>query len=1249
MTTPTTPANALDVSDIRDEINPGDGSGIQQDVGANTVVRQLTGSSAKSRQGTEILFSDLSNKIGFSEIFTTSTTNTQGGVAVVGAPISAELTLQANSDMFDPLLTWTYSIDSGSDGVTASDITVTKTNNKTAVIKLSSASGTKVANLTVTGVMTVDGHTVNTCTKNVKLTVNAVNTAFQITATPSLVVNATGVSAQTAAVTLKATSNAQLAGTTYRFTPTFSSGTGSITPVTTADSISFTVTAPTPSTNTAIYNVLSEMIYQGKVVATNTSTVDIKAQFIDRQITSLTPAALSNNQFSNSASQYATIDITAVHNSVGPAFPQGTITFTLETTGDTVTQQTISSNTSTKVERISLYHNKDADGFGFKKASVVVVATLRSPTNIIMDQKRSAPIILRAGTYGLSITPPPSNTQSGYSAQTATSSGTATWGAGTFRWTSITRSNPGPKSETDDLPTSSTVNIRATAPSGKDKAAAVVNTATFELVGQLTYDGVEVRTETIRDVLIKAESLPYTYSISASGTSNIQFEALSGTTASLVVTGSKSVGTITWTRDNAATGFSTNSTAANVFVTSQATGTSNNQTTMVTGALYDPSARLIETQSIQNLNIDATTAKLEILGANVAITSDKKTESATGIFDSLAAQGVHSLQFPPAKVSGADLVVTQESPTKITIVATATQSSKSGVYRIVAQSVYRGITRTVTKDVSVSVSALAPTLTATKFPVTYPSYILGIGGINFSGSGGQVTGSSGGYTYVLNSYEDIIVESDYPGTINVDYEIRRVDNRLGGTEVVGPFYNEAANTNAPPAQHPASSNKRRDRVTLKPFIGIFFDYDFTYELYDKPGGKFLRDLRVQGLEIPVPKPGATVVLTQDNITAKAFVVTNKPNNGFGYPEPHPLEVNHQQRVDYTATYSSETAIPTPRFAFATTSDNTAANITVVSNPVNGQANVTIKSVYYDSSANFTGVLPTVTTSSGKVDVSAQLTSTESGVTYSIGSPASASINTSLPMPAGRCYRLSTYSYGPRMYHTRDVFSNSNEQIDYSRIPFANGLNGPETKFLGFHDGSTVYAISNRPLYGSNTRSTTRYYSSTAHRSAHGNETPNVIIPTGYFMIMSFAETGVPAIGAITFIGSDGKSYPCGRLWARSITTQNDTSRDNDAFDWFIYEPPVLPAGVTADYVFISNGGYIEPPPPSQQLLFTAVQPGNALIGQNLNLNIGSVTGGIIEEDLFVDPGNIAGGSGGTTGGGPIGVAGDSQTLLSSDK
>ena len=1251
MTTPQVPANALDVSDISDEINPASYTQGQQDIGANNSVRQLAGTAAKTVAGSEILFSDLSNKVGFSEIFTTSTSNTQGGIAVVGSPITAELTLQANSDMYDPLLTWTYNFNNGSSDVTASDITVTKTNSKTAVIKLASASGTKVANLTVTGVMTVSGHTINTCTKNILLTVNAVNTAFQVIATPAFVINSTGVTAQTAFVTITATSNASLTGTTYRFTPKYLSGTGEITPTFTfdgvlpgiGDSISFGVSAPRPSTNAVVYSLLSEMINDGKVVASNTSTIDIKAQFIDRQITSLTPAALSNNQFSNSVSQYSTIDITAVHNSVAPDYAQGTITFTLETTGDAVTQQTLSSNTSAKVERISLYHNKDADGFGFKKASVVVVATLRAPNNTILDQKRSQPITLRSGTYGLTITPPPSNTQSGYIAQTATSSGSATWGAGDFAWTTRQFDGSGPNLTIDTQARTATVNIIAKTKSGRDAAAAVANTCRYDLTGVMSYDGITITETRVNDILIKAESLPYSYSISVPATSNVQMEIDQIAYARIIVNATKSVGTITWAVDNGDVSLTSNPTSALLEVASPLLGGANTQTVTLSGTLFDPSARPIQALFSQPITLDAATTRLAITGESVSINSDQRIASATGVYESTAVVGDHSLVFPPIRQSGQDLNLTQDSDKKITILSAATQSSKSGVYRITARVDYKGIVKTTTKDVTVSVSALAPTLTATKFPATWNT-VSSVG--SFTGIG--LPGSGGGNIFAQNTLEDIVVESDYPGTINVDYEIRRVTNRVGKfgevvTNVVtGPFYNQTANTNAAPEGHPASSNKRRDRVTLDPFLGFILDYDFTYELYDKPGGKFLRDLRVSSL-IEGPRIGAIVTLNQDNITSKTFTFTNKSNNGFGYPEPHPLEVNYEQRVDFTASYVSETSITTPRFSFATSSETPGAVLTTTTNPVNGQANVTVKSVYYDSSINFSGTLPTITQSSGKVNVSAQLTSTVDGTTYNIGDLATKSVNLDLPIPSGRCYRLSTFSYGPRMYHTRDVFGLDNEQIDYSRIPNSSSFNGPETKFVGFHNGSTVYALDNRPLYGSNVPGTTRYYSSTAHRSAHGNETPNVIIPTGYFMIMSFAETGTPAIGAITFIGSDGKAYPCGGLWARSGTTQNDRGPNDDAFDWFIFVPPVLPGGVTADYVFISNGGSIERPPPSAALVFTAVQPGNALIGQDVNLNIGSVTGGIILEDQFVDPGNIAGG-----GGGGVGIAGDSQAMLASD-
>lgn len=1271
MTTPTTPASSLSVSQVSDEINPASYVQGQQSVGANVVVRKLTGSFTKNRffVGNPLeIGTDLSNKTAFSEIIAPSVSNTQNGISTEDVPLTSVLTLTANTDMFEPNVTWSFVINPDSVGVTSNDILITKnivfdpvTNrpaSKSANVKLTSLSGTKVANLTITGVISVPNydeqglfevgtHVVNTCTKNINLTVNAVNTAFVVTATPGLVVNATGVQAQTATLTLTASSNSQLTGVTYKFTPSFVTGTAPLSPIINANSIVFTATAedkPGGSTNTANYSVLTEMFKDGVKIRSNTALIDIRAQFIDRTITSLVATALSNNQFSNSASQYSTIDVTAIHDSVAPTYPQGTITFTLVVTGDNVTQTTLSSNSSSKTERITLYHNKDADGFGFKKASVLVTATLRSPDNRIMDQQTlSTPIVLRAGTYGLTLNKPPSNTQIGFAAQTATSVGTATWGAGDFVWQPRQFNGSGPRLSISDQPKTSTVNIVASTPSGKNASQTVSNTCNYDLTAKLSYDGITIVDTVLSDILISAQSQAYTYSISAAASSNVQSEIDSAVTSSIIVTGSASSGSITWTRDNSDVGLTTNSTAANVFVTSSSSGSSNNKIVAVTGTLRDGSSRLIEALTTQNIELDATTTKLQILGANVSISTDQKSGTATGVFESTCLFGSHSLIFPPVKQSGQDLELAQDSSTKLRIISSAAQSSKSGVYRITGRVDYRGIIRTTTKDVSVSVSALAPTLTYTKTPYSYTTYSE-IGSL--TGFGGEITGGIGSIAYFTYSGVDIVVETDYPGTINTagstlgtngaDYTIRRVVNILGdgpNTALLsGPFFNQTANlpivntTTGLPTGYPGSVNKRRDRVESTLLNAGFLKYNITYELYDASGNILISNTVSDETSVPPPGTGQ-VRLDFVSGTQASYTVTNKSNNGNGYPEPHPLQVLCSQTVSYSASYSSTATLPTPRFAFSFPNrpgDNQAANRVITANTINGQANVTVSSVYYDQSSNFSGTLPSITDSNGLNSLQVQLTSTDpiSGTVFFLGEPKASTERYTVPMPPGRCYRLSTYSYGPRMYHTRDVFSNSSEVIDYSRIPDSNGFNGPETKFVGLHDGSTIYALSSRPLYGSNTKGTTRYYSSTAHRSAHGNETPNVIIPTGYFMIMSFSETGVPAIGAITFLGSDGKTYPCGALWAKSATSQNDTSRNNDAFDWFIYEPPVLPAGVTADYVFISNGGYIPPPPPADNISFTAVAPGDAYVGQSINLNIGTVSGGFVEEDLFRDPGNV---------------------------
>jgi hypothetical protein len=1195
MTTPQVPANSLSVSEISDEINsPGYTQG-EQDVGANAVVRQLTGTASKSRQGVELLIgADLQNKTAYSEIIASAATNTQISVGNV----TSEITLTANSDMFEPNMTWSFVINGDSSNVVSSDITITKLSDvsKQAIVSLLTTGGTKQANLTVTGVMTIGQHVVNTCTRDIRLTTTSSNTALSVTATPSFTLDASGVVAQTAVITVKASANASLASdTTFVFTPTFVTGTGALTPDIKADSVTFVATAATPIVNSAIYNLTTDMFYQGRKVSTNNVTVDIRAEYQDRIITSIIPSATVNNNFANSGSQYATIDVVATHNAVGPTFTQGTITFTVEVTGNTVTQQTISSNTSQKTERISLYHDFDTDSFGFKKAVVNVVATLRSPTNQIIDQKRVDGLVLRAGAYGLSVVEASSNSQIGYSAQTSTTQATASWRAGDFSWSTREFGGSGPTNiiTVDNNTRTSRVDIRSTTPSAKNRSQAITNTSSFDITGTLSFDNVTARVVTINDILIKSESLPYTYTISTPSLSNTQMEIDGSTVASITVTGTTSVGTITWTRDNGSVGITTTSTTANVFVTSSSSGGTNTQSVIVTGNLLDPTSRVIEPLSTQSISLDSATTKLQILGESVSKTSNQQSDIVVGSYESAAVVGTHSLIFPPAKISGDTLEVVRDViPQRLAIIATATQASKSGTYLITGTVDYKGITRTTNKTVTVALNALAPSLNVTKFPFEYTTYEIIPGGLGFR----EEFLSDTNFAIVTRNGLDIVTETDYPGTINVDYTIQAVVHQMDFIGITQTVFNQAANTDPAPDGHPSSINKRRDRLDVAINAPQTPRYNITYELRDSANTLLLSNTVTDTSSSSLPATG-NITLTAGPSGSKYFTIVDKPVNGFGFHEAHPATVTLSQNVAYTASFTSVTTIPNPRFIFSS-----SGGATVFANTINGQANLVGQSIYTDSEP------PTRSIVSNQSTIRAQL-STDG---RPLGTTASQNFNFSLPLPPGRCYRLATFSAnGVRQQHTRDPFGNSNEQVNYSRVPSAASLMGPETKWMGFHDGSRIYEQSQRPLYHSSGK---RLYSSAAHRSQHGNEQPNEIIPTNYFIIMSFSETGTPSIGSVYLVGVDDVIY--GPLKLYTAGSQNDTRRDNDAFHFAIYE---WNGSVACNYCFISNAsgdGFTPPPgrPPSGPLELRAAQIGSVQIADRVDLNIGNIVGGFVSED-----------------------------------
>ena len=305
-----------------------------------------------------------------------------------------------------------------------------------------------------------------------------------------------------------------------------------------------------------------------------------------------------------------------------------------------------------------------------------------------------------------------------------------------------------------------------------------------------------------------------------------------------------------------------------------------------------------------------------------------------------------------------------------------------------------------------------------------------------------------------------------------------------------------------------------------------------------------------------------------------------------------------QNVAYTASFTSATTLTNPRFIFSSSGGGT-----VFANTISGQANLVGQSIYTD------GVPPTTSIMSDQSTIRVQL-STDG---RPLGTTASQNFNFSLSLPPGRCYRLATFSVnGVRRRHDEDPFEFTNERVDYSRVPSVTSLMGPETKWIGLHNGSRTYALKERPLYHSSGK---RLYSSTAHRSQHGNEQPNEIIPTNYFIIMSFADTGIPSIGSVHLLGVDGVIY--GPLKLYTAGSQNDTSRSNDAFHFAIYE---WNGSVACNYCFISNvtgdGSFTPPPgrPPSGPLELRAAQIGSVQIADKVDLNIGNIVGGFVSED-----------------------------------
>lgn len=918
-----------------------------------------------------------------------------------------------------------------------------------------------------------------------------------------------------------------------------------------------------------------------------------------------------NNNFANAASQYATLDLIAEHDCNNP---QGFITFRFNHTGDTTTSQVYpesnsSGGTTANTQRraqISLYHNFSTDGYGYKKSTTSVTAELRLANGYLVDTKTLNNLVLRTGAYGLSYSQPPSNTQIGYLAQTATSAASATWRApsSVFSWV-INKTGTGVSNTSivNDTDKSATVDLRATTTGG---GSLQTNTATFSIGARLRFDGVDVTTKTYNDIVIKAQSNAYSFSLAPNALTKFSFTATGSTTAAIRTLASHNIagGTVVFTRSNPSVAFTSNTSAADVSVTSPAAGGANAATTVVSGSLY-AGATLIETKQTPLLTVEAVTHNLQIIGANTVVSGYAIPQVATTGVKVTSSVGSVSLVYPPTKVSGDDLTTTQVNGTEQTLRATSTGGTKYGVYRYKANLTYKDQVVSETKDFSANARVIPSTINVTKTETNADKKSF----LAAQTATAVISASTPDYPFA-NKIVPIVTAKLATGSL------------AGGVADVNINY-----ITTPPT---------RTDVTISVAQGSpgvnLSNYSITFELRDLSNNQFIQSASSTGtVRSEIYNSGFN--FGAGTVGNKYWTFNDRPLNGFGYPEVTVVSATWSQNVNYQAT--ANTSIPNRSFTFSQTGA-TAGKSTLTFNASTGAALLRGVSTYIDNNGAFT-----VSNDTDTVNVTSEVLSGGVRVT----DPVTRTNSFDIRIPGGRVYRIKTYQdYGVRMYHTRDPFGNDNERINYYILPSstrytAGSGDGGEVKWMGFHkqsvkmpnlSASPVSSYLYDPNWNTNKPKPLRgssdginYYSSQAHYNFAPDFNPASIIPNNYFMIMSFNQTGTPTIGDVFLAGSDGKLYGPLKLWKRG--SQNDSSRSNDAFSWFIYEW-AFPAGVTIDYAFISNrtgtGTGVTADTSNIDVFISGSTLTDTSITTTTNISIGTVGGGTGGTDTQFNDSNL---------------------------
>lgn len=572
----------------------------------DTLVRALTGVATDIPPKSPISFSDLSGKLGVGPLIGPSS-NSQAGYF----PTNSSIDIQFLTDIYQANVVWTCNLISGS------AVTFTPSGSNSTVLLQRNTVGNSASNASVTAAVYYGNTLIGSNTVYLSLQSDVYDSNLTFSSTPAgFAASSKGYAAQTATLSITAQANVPNGIISWTVTPNnagaVSISGNTITLISTSTSMGVV--------NSTSYQVSARVFLDGKPVvgAGGGVTANVYAFMYSNDFIFTTPANTAAS--ANSGPLTVSVPFSVSGNAPGTVITWGSTPISGSAATLTVASGNLSAN-------LSLLIAPDSLTYAAANSVTTVTANMYSDSSkTTLIATHSANVSLEGLVYGLDYTPPVSNTRTGYTAQTVSSTASATYKAGTFNWIYSAISGVASITQTTGVAGGAAATLSISdALSGKTGS----NSSSWSVTPRISYGSISV-TRPSTNVNLNATVQPFNLVITGS-TSNAQY-ANSGpvsSSVSLSVSGSTPPGTnVIWTATKVSGPNSTFAISSNN-QNSTLTYSVDANTFAFNTAIYNITANCYDTSSNWSLNSNTIQVSLIIgtFGLNISALPASNTQS----------------------------------------------------------------------------------------------------------------------------------------------------------------------------------------------------------------------------------------------------------------------------------------------------------------------------------------------------------------------------------------------------------------------------------------------------------------------------------------------------------------------------------------------------------------------------------------------------------------------------------------------